>query len=103
MITNTCDLFPFNKWYKQYAVSLRKYLRVVEVNIIIIIIIIITTTTIVYYSVTCILKKIVPMFITKIYGGVETQIHLLLISTLRWNGQLHTPAALFQVTESSVP
>jgi len=43
------------------------------------------------------------MFVTKIYGEVETQIHLLLISTLRWNGQLYTPAALIQGKESSVP
>jgi len=77
---------------KQYAVSLPKYLRVVEVIIIIIIIIII-----VY------LKRIFSVFITKIYGEVETQIHSLLISTLRWNVQLHTPAALIHGKESSVP
>jgi hypothetical protein len=66
----------------------------VEVNIIIIIIIII----IIYLK-----QKIVPMFITKIYGGVETKIHSLLISTLRKNGQLQTPVALFQGKESSEP
>jgi hypothetical protein len=90
IITNTCVLFPYNKWDKQYAVSLPKYLRVVEVNIIII--------TTVYLK-----QKFVPMFVTKIYGGVETLIHSLLIPTLRWNGQLHIPAALFQYKESSVP
>jgi hypothetical protein len=42
------------------------------------IIIIIIIITLVYLK-----QKFVPMFIIKIYGGAETQIHSLLISTLR--------------------